>query len=193
VSWVVDHSNNFISIKLCGCVLPDNYVAFGISGSDQAVLMVGGDVTWTWLDNEGVHAQDLHLSAYSQCLIERQSSGQVTQSGACPDMQNDVTSVSGFRDGCTTCISFARPLDTGDPTDRPFLLGQEQYVIWAMGPVGSIATPLGTTIPVPFRHYANAARTGRITSQYLLCCDLHISRHHWGQLVVNIYSNMQTL
>ena len=42
-----------------------NYIAFGISGSDQAVLMVGGDVTWTWLDNEGVHAQDLHLSAYS--------------------------------------------------------------------------------------------------------------------------------
>ena len=28
--------------------------------------MVEGDVTWTWLDNEGVHAQDLHLSAYSQ-------------------------------------------------------------------------------------------------------------------------------
>ena len=30
--------------------------------------MVGGDVTWTWLDNEGVHAQDLHLSAYSQVM-----------------------------------------------------------------------------------------------------------------------------
>ena len=28
--------------------------------------MVGGDVTWTWLDNEGVHAEDMHLSAYSQ-------------------------------------------------------------------------------------------------------------------------------
>ena len=26
-----------------------------------------------------------------QCLIEHQSSGQVTQSGACPDMQDDVT------------------------------------------------------------------------------------------------------
>ena len=28
--------------------------------------MVGGDVTWTWLDNTGVHAGDLDLTAYSQ-------------------------------------------------------------------------------------------------------------------------------
>ena len=54
------------------------------------------------------------------------------------------------------------PLLTGDATDRPFLLDQEQYVIWAIGPVGSISTPLGTTIPVPFRHYANAAQTGNV-------------------------------
>ena len=54
------------------------------------------------------------LSLLLQCLIERQSSGQVTQSGACPDMQDDVTSVSGFRDGCTTCITFTRPLNTGE-------------------------------------------------------------------------------
>ncbi len=45
---------------------PDNYIAFGISGSDTAVQMVGGDVTWTWLDDEGVHAQDLDLTAYAQ-------------------------------------------------------------------------------------------------------------------------------
>jgi len=41
-------------------------------------------------------------------------------------------------------------------------LGHEQYVIWAVGPVGSLSTPLGTTIPVPFRHYANAAQTGNV-------------------------------
>jgi len=51
----------------------------------------------------------------------------------------------------------------GDPIDCPFLLGQEQYVIWAMGPVGFLSTPLSTTIPVPFRHYANAAQTGKIS------------------------------
>ena len=38
-------------------------------------------------------------------------SSQVTQGGACPDIQDDVTSVSEFRDVCTSCISFVRPLD----------------------------------------------------------------------------------
>jgi len=42
------------------------YVAFGVSGSDQAVQMVEGYVMWTWLDNKGVHDQDLHLGAYSR-------------------------------------------------------------------------------------------------------------------------------
>ena len=31
--------------------------------------MVRGDVTWTWLDSEGVHAGDLDLSAYAQVGI----------------------------------------------------------------------------------------------------------------------------
>ena len=32
--------------------------------------MFGGDVTWTWLDNEGVHAGDLDLSAYAQVSLQ---------------------------------------------------------------------------------------------------------------------------
>ena len=60
-----------------------------------------------------------------------------------------------------TCIH--THTQSGDPIDRPFLLGQEQYVIWSMSPVGSLSTPLSTTIPVPFRHYANAAQTGKIS------------------------------
>ena len=47
---------------------PNDFIAFGISGSDSGVQMFGGDVTWTWLDNEGVHAEDLDLSAYAQVL-----------------------------------------------------------------------------------------------------------------------------
>ena len=56
---------------------------------------------------------------------------------------------------------------TADPRDRPFLLGQKQFVIWSMGPVGSLDTPLGTTIPVPFRHYAQADRSGNNNIGYL--------------------------
>ena len=28
--------------------------------------MFGSDVTWTWMNNEGVHAEELNINAYSQ-------------------------------------------------------------------------------------------------------------------------------
>ena len=46
----------------------DNYIAFGLSGSDSGVQMFGSDVTWTWMNNEGVHAEELDINAYSQVL-----------------------------------------------------------------------------------------------------------------------------
>ena len=131
--------------------------------------------------------QELSFSLFlhGQCLIVQSEDGTVTRVGACPDVQDDVTSVSGFRDGCTTCINFARPLMTcnyytsvannfiyclhsllilcaADPTDRPFLLGQEQFVSWSMGPVGTLDTFAGDTIPVPFRHFVQPSSTGML-------------------------------
>lgn len=44
----------------------DNYIAFGLSGSESRISMVGSDVTWTWMDNGGVHAEELNINAYSQ-------------------------------------------------------------------------------------------------------------------------------
>ena len=43
-------------------------------------------------------------------MTQSEEDGSISQQGACPDVQDDVTSVSGFRQGCTTCIKFARPL-----------------------------------------------------------------------------------
>ena len=87
MSWVINKEQDEIVIELCGCVLvrciwhghiakviiksflfiqTDNYIAFGLSGSDSGVQMFGSDVTWTWMDNEGVHAEELDINAYSQ-------------------------------------------------------------------------------------------------------------------------------
>ena len=44
-------------------------MAFGISGDPNGVRMVGGDVTWAWMDNTGVNARDLYLSEYSQVIL----------------------------------------------------------------------------------------------------------------------------
>ena len=48
------------------CMQTDNYIAFGLSGSESRISMVGSDVTWTWMDNGGVHAEELNINAYSQ-------------------------------------------------------------------------------------------------------------------------------
>ena len=50
---------------------------------------------------------------------------------------------------------------TDDPVDKRYLLGEEQYVMWAAGPVGSIDTTLGS-LAVPFRHYSRASVSGKM-------------------------------
>ena len=47
-----------------------------------------------------------------QCRIQ-ESNGVVTRNGACPDTQNDVRAVSGYRDNCKTCIKYSRSLSSG--------------------------------------------------------------------------------
>ena len=51
---------------------------------------------------------------------------------------------------------------TGDPRDKPFSTDGDQFMIWSMGPVGTLDTSLGDTILVPFRHYARANPTGTV-------------------------------
>ena len=54
---------------------------------------------------------------------------------------------------------------TADPNDERFLLDEEQYVVWAVGPVGSIdTTPFGS-IAVPFKHYSRADRAGQFKGE----------------------------
>ena len=53
------------TVVLC-TLQTDNYIAFGLSGSDSGVQMVDSDVTWTWMNSEGVHAEELDINDYSQ-------------------------------------------------------------------------------------------------------------------------------
>ena len=66
VSWTVDQTGNRVFFQLCGCVDAGDYMAFGLSGSDSAVAMVGADAVVTWHDSEGTGAVDYYLSARAQ-------------------------------------------------------------------------------------------------------------------------------
>ena len=66
VSWTVDQMEDRVFIQLCGCVDAGDYMAFGLSGSDSTVEMVGADAVVTWQDDEGTGAVDYYLSDRAQ-------------------------------------------------------------------------------------------------------------------------------
>ena len=77
LSWTMDQMEDRIFLQLCGCVDAGDYMAFGLSGSDSAVQMVGADTVVTWHDSEGTGAIDYYLSARAQvravvvsCMID---------------------------------------------------------------------------------------------------------------------------
>ena len=70
VSWTVNQTEDRVFFQLCGCVDAGDYMAFGLSGSDSAVQMVGGDAVVTWHDSEGAGAVDYYLSARAQVRVK---------------------------------------------------------------------------------------------------------------------------
>ncbi|XP_071823803.1 uncharacterized protein [Apostichopus japonicus] len=138
VSWQLDKPNNQITLELSGRVASNEYMAFGISGSETRTQMVGSDVTVVWIDpstNEP-EAEDYHMSANIQCVV---NSG----FGACPDTfssegSNDVHLVGAvIRHGVTT-ITVERPLKSDDPLDKPIPTDEQVYTFWSLGTINNV-------------------------------------------------------
>ena len=66
VSWTLDTANDTVFVKLCGCINPAEYMAFGISGDDSSSKMLNADVVVTWLNESSVGAVDYYLTGYAQ-------------------------------------------------------------------------------------------------------------------------------
>lgn len=81
-------------------------------------------------------------------------------------------------------------LHLADPLDKAFEVEQNQWVIWSVGPVGSLQTPANTIIPVPFKHYLRADYNGKptrshMTTSYSHKCSFAISIIDTDPLQVN--------
>ncbi|XP_070540793.1 protein Skeletor, isoforms B/C-like isoform X1 [Ptychodera flava] len=132
VSWTL--GDDYIDFELSGQVDIDEYMAFGISGSDSTTAMIGADVTVTWNDRTaGIKAVDYDLNDYGQC-----SQG----SGACPDTEvsgarDDVTNIRSMIENGIVRIGFRRMLNTGDSKDKTIRTDREVYVAWALGFINS--------------------------------------------------------
>ncbi|KAJ8041500.1 HHIP-like protein 2 [Holothuria leucospilota] len=137
VNWELRESDNRISIQLKGRVALNEYMAFGISGSETGTLMVGSDVSVVWIDPSTNEAQgeDYQLSAYSQCVV---NSG----TGACPDTfsngDNNVEILSTEVQDGIIAITFERPLIPDDPLDKPIPTDRPVFISWSLGFINGI-------------------------------------------------------
>ena len=67
LSWSINTTvaKPMATFTLCGCLLTDGYMSFGLSGNADSVNMVNGDVTVAWIDTQA-HAEDYYLQRREQ-------------------------------------------------------------------------------------------------------------------------------
>lgn len=135
VEWTVDEANNKITMQFIGAVDIQEYMAFGISGSDRRTSMVNSDVTVAYMNsnNNMPVAEDYSLNDYAQCTVN-------DGNGACPDIlqggTDDVEVMGGIIRNGVTHITFERPLNSGDTTaDKPIPLDGPTYISWGIGDI----------------------------------------------------------
>ncbi|XP_055306953.1 protein Skeletor, isoforms B/C isoform X1 [Sitodiplosis mosellana] len=133
VKWEIQ--GDYVQIELIGRIREDQYMAFGLSGTNGRPQMVGADVVVAFYDKVSrvFRAEDYYLSHLSQCDGKQ---------GVCPDERiggrNDVTVVMADRKRMVTSIKFKRPLQTNEPiNDMAIPTDGYVSVIGAIGTLNS--------------------------------------------------------
>ena len=137
VRWKRDGDN--IDFELVSKVTPEQWVSFGVSGSQTSTNMDNSDVVIATEIDGSPTVVDYFMNSRGQC-----SQG----TGVCPDTtstsgpgKDDITKISGNRTLDTLMVRYTRPIAANEPTDRPFVVtgGQETFVVWAIGPFNAQA------------------------------------------------------
>ncbi|XP_015516965.1 protein Skeletor, isoforms B/C [Neodiprion pinetum] len=121
-----------ITVQLTGQVADDEYMAFGLSGSDEKSQMEGSDVTIAYMDGTQGFATDYSISAYAPC-------GKVLgqYKGVCKDNlvggQDNNQIFTGSRQDGISVITYRRTLNSSDPIDKNYPTDRPVYVVWALG------------------------------------------------------------
>lgn len=138
VSWEVFGPQ--ITLQLAGQVMEDEYMSFGLSGSDSRSQMLGSDVVVAYIDGHRGYATDYNISSLAPCV---QVLGQ--NKGVCRDdvvggLDNYQLHTYTRENGINT-ITFRRMLISPDSGDKEFVLDRESFVVWAMGRLDSHNEP----------------------------------------------------
>ncbi|GAU94254.1 hypothetical protein RvY_06065 [Ramazzottius varieornatus] len=114
------------------------YMAFGFSGTQDRISMLGSDVIVIYWDaaTDSVAAEDYTLASRQECM---------GNSGVCPD---DVIGggdsfqlLSGSKSNDVVTAVYRRPINSGDRLDLVVNPNIETYVVWAIGPLNEQQQP----------------------------------------------------
>jgi hypothetical protein len=124
VRWLVEGDK--IAVELVGVIGEEDYMGFGISGSNTSTSMTGADVVVADTFEGTFRAQDYFLNERSQCT---------GSFGVCPGNAGsfdevNATTVNGERDQGVTLIRYTKALNS-------ILVapGETTFVAWAVGPL----------------------------------------------------------
>ncbi|XP_055333028.1 LOW QUALITY PROTEIN: protein Skeletor, isoforms B/C-like [Paramacrobiotus metropolitanus] len=130
VRWAVQGFDLLVQMK--GRIDDGQYMAFGISGAQNRVSMIGSDVVVAYWDanSNSVIAQDYTINARQECMAPM---------GVCPDLRvggsNNVDIVSSSHADGYTSVTYKRRINTGDRLDQVINPTVDTYIVWAIGPL----------------------------------------------------------
>lgn len=130
VSWEIFGPQ--ITFQLSAQVSNNEYMAFGISGSEDKSQMEGADVTIAYMDGARGFANDYNITAKAPCA---KTLGQYK--GVCKDElvggQDNNQIFTAFQKDGLQIITYRRTLISSDSGDKEYPTDRSVYFIWAIG------------------------------------------------------------
>lgn len=131
-----------ITFELVARIAPNDYIAFGISGSETSASMIGADVSISHLDQHFGFTRDYNISDKHPCVALRPGDSR----GVCADSKLkgafDNYQIHSFsRENGLTRITFRRNLLNSDENDKPFKTSGKTSIVWAVGRLNKYKEP----------------------------------------------------
>ncbi|XP_076046264.1 cytochrome and DOMON domain-containing protein knickkopf [Oratosquilla oratoria] len=138
LSW--DVFGDQVTLELTGRVGEDDYIAFGMSGSETEPKMEGADVVVAYMEGFLGYIVDYNISSYMPCT---ELLG--THKGVCSDDlfggYQDYQMHKATRDNGINSFTFRRRLKTPDTGDTPYPASGPAQTVWAMGHLDLLKRP----------------------------------------------------
>lgn len=131
-----------ITFELVARIGNNDYIGFGISGSDNSSQMIGADVSLSYIDSHVGYTVDYNITDKHPCVSINNNGYR----GVCPDTY--VGGVDNYqvytytRENGLTKLTFRRNIiNTGDDGDKVFKTNGPTYIVWAVGRLNKFKEP----------------------------------------------------